>query len=218
MPSPVKGRRGRELDPEGGASLGATMMGPGEGVDADPGICGNGADGGGAGGPNATIDMPKSSSGSEDRGNAREGFLREGVLLVARGASSDGMILFAGAASRASMVRFGLEKDVALASGSVRSGGEHKSDSRRPAIVLVGPVETPACCTVPVEREGFKLRIGRGMPGRNPLADWCCDGVCWVELRIFDKKGAWSERICMLVGRLSDVAEAAGCEEGSVCC
>jgi hypothetical protein len=137
------------------------------------GGAGKGAEGGGAGGPSPTTGIPRSNSGSDER--VFRPFLLPDLEPGREGGSGE-------------MARSG--SGVALSSSSESVG----VSNLRPWKEFDGAASEGDCCasaaTLVAEREGFIPRMGTARPSRGP-----------VEFRIDWRKGAWSERTCMLVGR-----------------
>ena len=139
---------------------------------------GNGAEGGGAGGPSPTTGIPRSSSGSEDR------------VFTPRGCKLSRDAERAAACGSGDCARDVAGRGMGLSSSSL-GGGRPKSRSLSASID-----ESPLRLgTLLAEREGLRPRMGgvgavKLRTGGGP-----------VELRTEERKGAWSERTCMLVGR-----------------
>ena len=137
---------------------------------------GSGADGGGAGGPKPTTGRPRSSSGSDDPLGRRCTLIREPGLLTVGIADCER--------------DFG--RGVGMSSSSF-GGGSPKSRPLKESIADAW--EAASRVTLLAEREGLRPRMGAvgvatGRTASGP-----------VEFRTEERKGAGSERTCMLVGR-----------------
>ena len=141
------------------------------------GGAGKGAEGGGAGGPSPTTGIPRSSSGRAERDFTL--FLLPDLEPGRAGGRGERARSGSGVALSVSSVseRVGVSNRRPLKEDGV-AAGDGKGDCCPSAVTLVA------------EREGFIPRMGTARPSKGP-----------VELRIDCRKGAWSERTCMLVGR-----------------